>query len=360
MSNIINTKTESTTSFFEFWPMQVMYMPVAIQWIILAIRYRSLTLPLLANPKLTLSGMVGVGKSELMSQATGSCDEAILTWNTHVIDENSFTQQADKWLVEINKLGITYPFVCKPDIGCRGSGVKLIRTYDQFLKVVASYPIGAKLLAQKLASYEDEAGVFFVKMPNKEAGKIVSLTFKHSPSVVGDGKKTLKQLLSKDARAKELLHLYKEKHPDIWHEILPKNQKLNLLFSASHCQGAVFEDAREHITQELTDAINEIMDGLPEFYYGRLDVKFSSVDKLKKGKTIEIIEINGASSESIHIWDKKTKFKDAIKALMWQYRCLFTLGAHQRSLGYKTAGIRKFYKHWRIEKQLAKHYPDTD
>ncbi len=360
MSKIIDNNPEKTTSFFEFWPMQIMYAPVAIQWILLAIRHRSITVPLLANPKLRLSGMVGVGKSELMSQAQDICQEAILTWNLHIVSTLPFKQQAQNWLEKIKALDIDFPFVCKPDIGCRGSGVKLIRTFEQFQGVIAAYPIGAALIAQKLASYEHEAGVFYVKMPNQDKGKIVSLTFKHSPSVTGDGTKTLKQLVTQDSRARDLLHLYQDKHLEIWNEIIPKNHKLTLLFSASHCQGAVFTDARSEITPELSESINNIMQGLPEFHYGRLDVKFSSIDQLKKGKTIEIIEINGASSESIHIWDKNTSLIEAIKALLWQYRTLFTLGAYQRTKGYKPPGIKKFFKHWRIEKNLAKHYPDTD
>ena len=47
-------------------------------------------------------------------------------------------------------------------------------------------------------------------------------------------------------------------------------------------------------------------------------------------KSLEIIEINGASAESIHIWDKRASFIDAIKTLMWQYTSLFKIGAHQR------------------------------
>lgn len=340
--------------------MQIMYTPVAIQWLLLAIKHRSITVPLLANPKLALSGMVGVGKSELMSQAQGACHDTILSWHLYTVSNSPINQQALGWLEEINQLGIDFPFVCKPDIGCRGSGVKLIRNIEQFQQVIESYPMGTALMAQKLASYQPEAGIFYVKMPNQKKGKIISLTFKHSPSVIGDGKNTLEHLVAQDARAKDLLHLYRAKHQDIWNEILAKDQELTLLFSASHCQGAVFEDARSHITLKLTESINAIMDGLPEFYYGRLDVKFSSVNALKNGKTIEIIEINGASSESIHIWDKNTRFKDAIKALLWQYKTLFTLGAYQRTKGYETPGIKKFFKHWRIEKNLAKHYPDTD
>ena len=102
------------------------------------------------------------------------------------------------------------------------------------------------------------------------------------------------------------------------------------------------------------------MDGLPDFYYGRLDVKFKDIESLEKGETLEIIEINGASSESIYIWDKDTTFKEAIRALLWQYATLFKIGAFHRSQGKKAPTLRTFLKHWRTERHLTKHYPLTD
>ncbi len=337
-----------------------MYTPVAIKWLLLSIRYGSLTLPLIANPRLTLSGMVGVAKSELMQQAQGLCKTSILKWQKFIVDNTDPGAQATQWIESVQNSGLDFPFVCKPDIGCRGSGVKLIHNHKQLKDTIKSYPVGSALLIQKLANYEPEAGIFYVKMPHDKQGKVVSLTLKHSPTVIGDGKLTLKQLLEKDPRAKNLLHLYQGKNQDRWDQVIKKGEKYNLLFSASHCHGAIFEDARGHITAELSEAIELMMQGLPEFNYGRLDVKFKDMEQLKKGKTLEIIEINGASAESIHIWDKSSSFIEAIKTLMWQYTSLFKIGAHQRSLGYKPPGLIKLYKHWKIEKNLSNHYPDTD
>ena len=84
------------TSFFEFWPTWAMYIPVVVQSLLLSIRYRALTLPLIANPKLPLAGMVGVGKSELFVQAKGLCKEAILDWATVTRYEHSLELQVEK------------------------------------------------------------------------------------------------------------------------------------------------------------------------------------------------------------------------------------------------------------------------
>lgn len=348
------------TSIFEFWPNSIMYFPVAIQWLGLAIKYRSMTLPLNVNPKLTLSGMVGAQKSELFSQAKGACYKAILPWILHQTDDRVAVIQAQEWLEQIMQKEINYPFVCKPDIGCRGSGIKLIKSFQQLQDYVSAYPAGTPLLAQKLSSWDPEAGIFYVREPDQSQGKIVSLALKHSPYVIGDGLSTLEQLIDQDRRAKLLKSVYYQRLKQDWDKVIEKNESVRLVFSASHCRGAIFKDAREHITPELTEKINKIMQGLPEFHYGRLDVKFSSLDNLKQGGDIEIVEINGASSESIHIWDSRTSLKEAISTLLWQYRKLFVIGEKNRQRGFIPSSIAKFYKHWQKERALAKHYPLTD
>jgi len=102
------------------------------------------------------------------------------------------------------------------------------------------------------------------------------------------------------------------------------------------------------------------MDDLPNFYYGRLDVKYAVLASLQKGETLEIVEINAASAESTHIWDRNTKFSTAVKTLLWQYRTLFKLGAFHRKNGRIPPSLKTFLHHWRIERNLGKYYPFTD
>ncbi len=348
------------TSFFEFWPAWSMYFPVILQWLLLSLRYRSLTLPLLANPHLTLSGMVGVPKSELMAQASGACADAILPWIKFNVATGDVKTQSDECIQNAAKHGITLPFVCKPDIGCRGAGVKLVQTKEQFLKIIENYPAGTALLCQRLATWKAEAGIFYVRDPKTDKGQIVSMGYKHLPVVHGDGVSTLGELVVKNLRAAELLHLYQERHKDSWESIIEKDAVIQLVFSASHCRGAVFRDMSSEITPKLTQAIDDMMREIPEFYYGRLDVKFADLEALRRGETIEIIEINGASSESVHIWDKDTSFFEAIRMLLWQYRTLFKIGAHHRKRGMKVPSLKVFIQRLRIELALKKHYPLTD
>ena len=345
---------------FEFWPLWAMYVPVAIQWLVLALRYRSLTLPLIANPRLPVSGMMGVGKSTIMEQATGEAKQAILPWFAHPIDGRDRSEQAATLFIKADSDGFDLPFVCKPDIGCRGSGVKLINNIAELHACLSAYPEGVRVIVQMLSRYEPEAGVFYVRHPDEMTGTIVSLALKYSPYVIGDGETTLSELIDRDDRAGQLTHLYKDRHRDQLNEVVPLGQPFRLIFANSHSRGAIFRDGRTLITPALTSAIDDIMKGLPDFHYGRLDVRFPNAAQLAEGRNLEVVEINGASAESLHIWDRSASLRDAYVTLMWQYRTLFRIGAATRRNGAATPPWREVLAHWRAEHQLVAFHPPTD
>ena len=348
------------TSFFEFWPMWLMYIPVFLLWIALAIRYRSLSLPLIANPAVPLSGMVGVAKSAVFDAAGNEARKWILPWCVYEVTGETMEQQCQA-VVELlgaNLLG--FPIVGKPNIGCRGAGVKLLKNESELDAYLSSFPVGGSVQFQQLSEWDAEAGVFYVRYPNSDGGEITSLTLKYTPYVVGDGKSSLAQLIAADPRAGELQHLYNERHKARWNVIVPEGHPYRLVFSASHCRGAVFRDGRDLIDTQLTQSLDRIFNDIPDYFYGRLDIKFKDIESLKAGENFDIIEINGASSESINIWDRDASLKEAIKTLLQQYHTLFKLGHANRARGHKTPGLGELFKAWRYEKNLVKQYPYND
>jgi len=350
----------SPVSFFEFWPTWIMYLPVVALWLLMSIRYRSWSLPLVANPRLPLSGMVGGNKSLIFTQTSPYSRQWILPWVTHTVVEGTVESQMLLILEAMKQREIVFPVVGKPDIGCRGVGVKLLKDRVALASYLQSYPIGGELIIQQLSSWEPEAGVFYVRYPGQLQGKIISMAFKYSPYVIGDGVSTLAQLILADSRASQLKHLY---FPRFQHQldcVLNAGEPFRLVFSASHCRGAIFRDGSSCITEALNQRLDDILKGIPEFYFGRLDIKFRSITALQRGEDIEIVEINGASSESLHIWDRKTRFSDAITALLQQYLHLFRIGANNRDRGHRPPGLWPLWRAWRREKYLTEHYPEND
>jgi hypothetical protein len=337
-----------------------MYIPVGLQWLVLACRYRSLTLPLIANPELPLSGMVGVGKKQVMEQAGDACAKSILPWVHYCINDRQVEQQAAELVDQAAALGIEYPFVCKPDLGCRGSGVRLIHDFWQLERYLMAYPQGSGIILQKLASWEPEAGVFYVRSPDETTGRVVSLALKYSPYVVGDGTSTLGDLIAADQRAGDLQHLYTERHKTQLNEVLADGETFRLIFSITHSRGGIFRNGNDLITPALTRSIDKLIADIPELHYCRLDIKFSAIDQLQQGRDIEIVEINTASAESLHIWDRNARLGAALSTLLWQYRTLFRFGNINRKRGYRTPALSEVRRLWREEKRMASFYPSTD
>jgi len=348
------------TSFFEFWPMWVMYVPVGIQWLLLAIRYRSLSLPLIANPGIPLSGMVGVSKSAVFDLAGEYARQWILPWILFEIDDQSLELHWQRAKDALKSAGLEYPVVGKPNIGCRGVGVRLLADDAGLRDYIDGFPSGGCIQFQKLSQWDAEAGVFYVRDPETGQGQVTSLALKYTPFVVGDGVKQLGELVADDPRAGALLHLYRSRHEERWSDVIEKDLPYRLIFAASHSRGAVFRDAAELIDDKLAQSLDKIFEDIPGFYYGRLDIKFETTDGLSAGVDFNIIEINGASSESINIWDRNAGLAAALKTLLQQYNTLFKLGNISRKRGHRPPGLLALYRAWRYENKLVKQYPQND
>ncbi len=89
--------SENVTSFFEFWPAWAMYTPVILQWLILSARYRSLSLPLIANPSIPLSGMVGESKSDILELASDSSSKSICQFTTYHRSQTASAEDDSNW-----------------------------------------------------------------------------------------------------------------------------------------------------------------------------------------------------------------------------------------------------------------------
>jgi len=70
----------------------------------------------------------------------------------------------------------------------------------------------------------------------------------------------------------------------------------------NHCRGTTFLNANDIIDEKLTKVFDSISNRIPGFYFGRYDLRCSSIEDLKKGKNVRIIELNGAGSEPDNIY----------------------------------------------------------
>lgn len=152
---------------------------------------------------------------------------------------------------------INYPCILKPDV-CSGNNHEVKKIYsvkeakEYFYLIKDASPL---IIAQKIHNGPYEVGVLYERHPFQKNGKIISIV--------------QKQL---DKKWKPLrCRLDGIKDPNF-----------------THCN-----NRNEWITDELNEKIDKISKGIPNFYVGRYDIRFSDIEKFKKGEDIKVLELNG-------------------------------------------------------------------
>ncbi len=299
--------------------------PLLIPHIIkLCIKYRSsISIITKANPAFILGGLPFTPKDSIFNLFQNK----ILPYL--VIKKNDLDKKKKiNLFIKNHRL----PVIVKPNTSHRGIDVSLIKSKKSLIKLLDSQQWDYQI--QKYDDSAFEFGIFYVRFPNQKKGEIVSLTEKKIPILKGDGKNTFETLINKSDfdDKKRIKKIYKKKLSTI----LKKDQVEKLTISACRSRGVNFYDRKNWITEDLKKTVEDIchIDG---FYFGRMDVKAKSIDAFKKG-SFKIIEINGATSEFIHIWDKRYNLKEGLSELKTQWSLLFFI-ANQNKTDPKVINI---------------------
>lgn len=278
---------------WEYWPFQVVYIPIYFLWGYYAIRAKSLFFFNASNPGIKNGGFMMESKKaiyDLIPQQYYPKTEL-------VTEGTSFTQIQNI----IEKSGIQFPLIAKPDIGLRGSGVKKINSIAELNQYAQK--ANFDFLLQDLIPYENEVGIFYVRYPNENKGKITGIVSKEFLIVTGDGISTIETLIRANPRFElQLTSLQKEYGAQL-SEVLKIGEKRNLVPYGNHARGAKFIDGSHWISPKLEVTMDVICSQIPDFFFGRLDVMYATMEELEAGKNFAIVELNGAASEPTHIYD---------------------------------------------------------
>jgi hypothetical protein len=348
----------------EHIPNSILYIPVGLYYLWLSIRYRSLTLPSASNPNIETGGFMGESKGAVMNMVSAEqrpwIADFVLLHRNGVPAEEDLGNALD--LMEKRNLG--FPVVAKPDIGWNGYGVRLVEDKSHLLQYISTFPGNENIVLQKPVPYDGEAGIFYVRIPGEEKGRIKSVTLRYFPFVTGDGKSTLRELIQNDSRTKFRAGFYlggRSEHVGFadndLDQVPQEGELIRLSFIGSLRVGGLYRDATGMITPELNDRFDKIAGSMPEFYFGRFDVRFESIEKLLRGEGFNIIEINGAGAEAIQAWDPNVSLIKLYREFFRSYKLLFRIGNINRSRGFKPMTIRTFIHAIRHQNRLIKQYP---
>lgn len=309
---------------WEYWPSKMFYWPMYFYVPWLQIKAGHPCFFSAANPGIDTGGIGLESKYETILKIPEAYRPA------------SILAKADMPFDEVSKQlknnNITYPLIAKPDLGYRGFLVTKVHAPDELQQLLRQYP--TNFVIQELIKGKEEFGVFYHRMPNEEKGTITSLTLKEFLSVTGNGKSTVEQLIVENDRAHLQLERLREKQAYLFDNIPGDGEVIPLGIIGNHSKGTRFINGAEFIDEELINTIDSISQQIDGFYFGRFDIKCSSLDDLKQGKNIHIIEVNGTCSEPTHIYDPtRISYFGALREIVRYWDLIYKISKMNRQNG---------------------------
>jgi membrane protein DedA with SNARE-associated domain len=322
---------------WEFWPMWAVYPPVIVYILWLGVRHRCFTLFTIVNPGIGAGGgLAGESKSSILRGLAGAGD-AVAPWA--LIAAGAPETRAAAVADFIRRAGLSFPIVLKPDVGERGSGVVIARDWAAVTDTLREEP--SAMIAQAYMPGV-EFGVFYFRRPAAERGEIFSITAKHLVAVVGDGRRTLEELILADDRAVCMARFFLGKHEAQLDEIPGAGARVTLSELGTHSRGALFLDGTHLVAPALTTAIERVSRAHAGFYFGRYDVRTASVEALQRGE-FTVIELNGLTSEATSIYDPRHSVWFGWRVLCRQWQLAFAIAAENRARGEKPLTVREVW-----------------
>lgn len=327
---------------WEFWPLQIFYIPVVVYFCFLALKFRSISIFADANPAIEAGGFVGEPKNEIYDGLLGSpaASSHLLKFKLISGELSRAEKMADaEAFIQASRL--RFPIVLKPNSGERGSGVHIVGTTAE-LESKFEDSEGDLILQEYFGGVE--FGVFYFRYPYEGHGQIFAITEKQFPSVTGDGESTLETLILNDKRAIALAHAYLERNAKRLGDVPAKGETVSIIDIGTHSKGAIFLDGGWVKSEALETKIDEICRGYSGFYFGRFDIRAGSIEEFRRGENFRIIELNGVTSEATNIYDPKYSLFDAYRILFRQWRIAFEIGYANRQLGKQPTSAKALLK----------------
>ncbi len=308
---------------WEYWPGYTLYLPLLPYLVYLGIKSKGTGFFQAANPGLKYGGMSLEGKSEIEKLLPSTYNPKSI-----LLKEDTSLEK----LIQIANQDFTYPFILKPNDGCRGKMVSLIHTEKELISYFQQ--INFDFLIQEYVSYEHEIGLFYVRNPNQKEGRITGIVYKHPVQITGDGIRTVEEIVENDFRYHKHKNALFENNVSLKNFIPSKNQSLVLSRMGNHCKGSRFEDISFKINQKLNQTIDAYCKQIEGFYYGRFDIKYNTWEEFESGTGFKVIELNGAGAEPTHIYDSKHSYFYALKEMAKHWRIMSEIAILNKKNGH--------------------------
>jgi hypothetical protein len=308
-----------------------------------------------ANPAIEGGGFVRESKFDILQGLAGAGE--FVARSALIRGDSPLREKVAAATRFMTRHCLAFPIVLKPNHGQRGSGVVIIRSAASLHASLRESSVDT--IVQEHVGGE-EFGVFYYRMPSEPRGCIFSITEKKFPFVVGDGRRTLEELILDDDRAVCVAPLYLERFRLRLESVPAACEEVSLAELGTHCRGAMFLDGAHVWTQALEQRFDRIAHAFDGFYFGRFDVRVhGGIDAFRAGEGFKIIELNGVTSEATHIYDPSTPLLRAYRVLLEQWRIAFEIAAENRRRGVRPTPVPDLLRLTREYMRIAeRHLPE--
>jgi hypothetical protein len=322
---------------WETWHWLVKYIPMIPFWLWYCVKARSPWFFTASNPTLTFGGYEGESKMEMYNLLPkGTYPKSIL------IRAGQSTSDVEASLLAA---GFFFPIAVKPDVGRMGLMFRKINSLNELIRYHKL--MKADYLLQEYIHLPLEVSVFYYRFPGDHRGTITGFVRKENLSVTGDGVSTLHQLLLNYRRIQFRLEEMKLKHAARLDQVIPLGEQYVLSNALNLSRGGKLINIEHEKDERLMDLFDNLS-RTGNFYFGRYDIKCSSLEELKSGKNFSILEFNGSGAEPHHVYGNGNSFFQAIRILLDHWNILYKISTKNCRSGipYWTfaSGARHMYK----------------
>ncbi|TXJ26655.1 MAG: hypothetical protein E6Q24_11125 [Chitinophagaceae bacterium] len=328
---------------WELWNFYMLYAPIGPIWFWYCLRSRSFWFFSSSNPTITFGGFEGEGKKEMYDQLPPH----LVPRTIYILHDLPFEEVKKK----IAEAGFQFPFVVKPDVGMKGVLFRKIENEEQLIKYHERMPV--EYIVQELITLPVEVSVFYYRYPDQQQGVVSGFIQKELLQVSGDGSSTLKALIEQHPRARFRMEEMEHRHGHRFQRVIPKDEVFYLSYAGNHNRGAHFTNLHKEINASLLAVFDELSHYTGQFYYGRYDIKASSIEDLKQGKNFQIIEFNGCGAEPNHIYDCGMNIWQAYSEILRHWKALYRISRYNHHNG---TPYWSFKRGWQFLKQSQKHF----
>ncbi|MBL7826758.1 MAG: hypothetical protein JNJ57_09015 [Saprospiraceae bacterium] len=309
---------------WEYMPWWVANIPVYSFWLWYALRSRHIFFFSNVNPAIPLGGAVGESKSDILRLLP---DPIVPKWMLVLPG-----QSPEQVRTQLEKTGISFPLIAKPDVGERGFLVKKLSSPEELFAHLDRWQ--APFILQEFLIHPFEASVLFHRFPGPEGRfSITSVCLKEFMSVRGDGRSNIRALMAADTRSAFQLKRFEKEFPEVLEAVPAAGETILLEPIGNHARGTKFLNGNGIIDEQMLAAFEPLCSRIHGVQYARFDLKYESLEGLRRGE-FKTMELNGVLGEPAHVYDPTHGMWRAYRDLWRHWRLLFELHRAQKKQGF--------------------------